>query len=88
MDRNPLNDHWNDHWRDDLHGEEHNNEDQRLRLAIDALRRNPKDLDALRSCFEVYDSRRDLGNAGKVLEVVLGIDANLAWAHAEQAAVC
>ena len=71
-----------------MHDEEHNNEDRKLRLAIEALRRNPKDLDALRSCFEVYDSRRDLANAEKVLEVVLGIDANLAWAHAEQAAVC
>lgn len=71
-----------------MHDEEHNNEDRKLRLAIEALRRDPKDLDALRSCFEVYDSRRDLANAEKVLEVVLGIDANLAWAHAEQAAVC
>ena len=71
-----------------MHDEEHNNEDRKLRLAIEALRRNPKDVDALRSCFEVYDSRRDLANAEKVLDVVLGIDANLAWAHTEQAAVC
>ena len=71
-----------------MHDEEHNNEDQKLRLAIEALRGNPKDLDALRRCFEVYDSRRDWANAEKVLDVVLGIDTNLAWAQAERAAVC
>ena len=72
----------------DLRDEAHNGDEQRLCLAIDALRRNPKDLDALRRCFEVYSARCDFANAEKVLEVVLGIDANLAWAHAEQAAVC
>ena len=74
-----------------LHSKEPDHEpdeqDRKLRLAIDALRRNPRDLDALRGCFEVYERRRDLANAGKVLEIVLGIDAELAWAQAEQAAV-
>lgn len=70
-----------------LHEEQDNNGDRKLRLAIEALRRNPKDLEALRCCFEVYDRRRDSGNAGKVLDVVLGINDKLAWAHAEKAAL-
>lgn len=76
-----------EHLHNHLHNQEPDKGERKLRLAIDALRRNPRDLDALRRCFEVYARRRDLANAGKVLEIVLGIDASLAWAHAEQAAL-
>ncbi len=59
----------------------------RLQRAIAALRRNPRDVAALRTCFDVYRARGDHANAAKVLDVMSGIDPGAGWVGAERAAL-
>jgi len=57
--------------------------DLALQLAIKLLHRNKEDLGALAACFRAYEQQQDSGNAAKVLEVMLRISPDNAWALTE-----
>ena len=56
--------------------------DDALKLAIERLRHDQHDLDALTVCFRAYTQKADRANAIKVLEVMTGIAPDSAWPFA------
>jgi Flp pilus assembly protein TadD len=56
--------------------------DDALRLGIDCLRRDRRDVAALTVCYRAYLARDDRPNATKVLEIIVDVAPESGWARA------
>jgi Flp pilus assembly protein TadD len=56
--------------------------DEALRLAIECLRRDRRDIGALTACYHAYVAKHDPGNATKVLEIIVDVAPGTGWALA------